>query len=70
MGIKVNEEKKIFQLNTPNTTYLMGVARDQYLGHMYRRPPMPAGRGCGRIIYYIMCLPGKALLPAEGVPGI
>ena len=35
MGIKVNEEKKIFQLNTPNTTYLMGVARDQYLGHMY-----------------------------------
>ena len=35
MGIKVNEEKKIFQLNTPNTTYLMGVARDQYLCHMY-----------------------------------
>ena len=35
MEIRVNEEKKIFQINTLNTTYLMGVAKDKYLGHMY-----------------------------------
>lgn len=35
MGIQVWEEKKIFSIHTPNTTYMMGVAREKYLGHMY-----------------------------------
>lgn len=35
MSIVVNEAKKIFAVHTPNTTYMMGVARDKYLGHMY-----------------------------------
>lgn len=35
MGIRVCEDKKIFQIQTQNTTYLMGVAGDKYLGHMY-----------------------------------
>lgn len=35
MAIKVCEEKQIFQINTENTTYLMGVAAGKYLGHMY-----------------------------------
>ncbi len=40
MAIKVCDEKKIFQINTPNTTYLMGVVKDKYLGHMYYGPRM------------------------------
>ena len=35
MGIRVNEEKLVFQITTPNTTYLMGVLDGKYLGHMY-----------------------------------
>ena len=35
MGIRVCEEKKIFSISTPNTTYLMGVAAGSMLGHMY-----------------------------------
>lgn len=35
MGIRFDEENKIFQINTPNTTYLMGVAQGKYLGHLY-----------------------------------
>ena len=35
MGIRVYEKEKIFQIHTPHTTYLMGVAREKYLGHLY-----------------------------------
>lgn len=35
MGIRVCEEKKIFSISTPNTTYLMGVSGENLLGHMY-----------------------------------
>lgn len=35
MGIRVCEDRKIFQIQTPNTTYMMGVAGGKYLGHMY-----------------------------------
>lgn len=35
MGIRIYEEEKIFQISTPNTTYLMGVAEEKFLGHMY-----------------------------------
>lgn len=35
MGIQVCEEKKIFSIHTPNTTYMMGVAGGAYLGHIY-----------------------------------
>lgn len=35
MGIRFDEKNKIFQINTPNTTYLMGIAQGKYLGHLY-----------------------------------
>lgn len=33
--IKYNEEKKIFKLDTRTTSYVMGIADDKYLGHVY-----------------------------------
>lgn len=35
MGIKVNEESKIFQISTLNTTYMMGVLAGKHLLHLY-----------------------------------
>ena len=35
MGIKVNKDGDIFQINTENSTYLMGIAYGKYLGHLY-----------------------------------
>ena len=35
MEIRVDKEKLIFQITTPNTTYLMGVLDGKHLGHMY-----------------------------------
>lgn len=51
MGIKVYENGKIFQIHTPHTTYLMGVAREKYLGHLYygKRLLDPSGRYLMRV---------------------
>ena len=51
MGIKVYENDKIFQIHTPHTTYLMGVAREKYLGHLYygKRLLDPNGRYLMRV---------------------
>lgn len=35
MSIKVNQETKIFQISTANTTYMMGVFAEKYLRHLY-----------------------------------
>ena len=35
MGIQVFEQEGIFQINTVRTTYLMGLAHQKYLGHLY-----------------------------------
>lgn len=35
MGIVFNEKSKVFLLNTPNTTYGVAIADDQYLLHLY-----------------------------------
>jgi len=35
MMIRTNENKTIFQINTPNTTYMMGVGAGKYLIHLY-----------------------------------
>ena len=35
MAISFDENKKIFKLDTKNTSYMMGVSRDGYLGHLY-----------------------------------
>lgn len=36
MGIQYFEKERIFQLNTPNTTYLLGIAaKEGFLGHLY-----------------------------------
>lgn len=35
MQIKFDEQNKIFQINTPNTTYMMGLFDEKYLCHLY-----------------------------------
>ncbi len=35
MGIKYNEKKKIFQMDTQHTTYLIGITKEGYIGHIY-----------------------------------
>lgn len=35
MAIQYQEKKKIFQLNTKNTTYLIGITPEGYVGHIY-----------------------------------
>lgn len=35
MPVKVNEKEKVFLLNTPKTTYAMGVVDDGFLAHIY-----------------------------------
>ncbi len=35
MSIIYDEKQKVFQLNTPNTTYAIAIVQDQYLGHVY-----------------------------------
>ena len=35
MRIHFDEAKKIFEIQTNNTTYLMGLAYDRYLAHAY-----------------------------------
>ncbi len=45
MGIRIYEKEQIFQIDTPNTTYLMGVTRGKYLGHMYYGPRIGDANG-------------------------
>ena len=35
MSILINEEEKIFNLQTKNTSYIMKVVKDKYLSHVY-----------------------------------
>ena len=35
MGIRYNEEKKIFKIDTERTTYLIGLSPEGYVGHIY-----------------------------------
>ena len=35
MAIYFEEQKKIFELHTTNSTYLIGVAPEDYVGHIY-----------------------------------
>ena len=35
MSIRFNEENKIFQINTANTTYMMGILSGKHLIHLY-----------------------------------
>ncbi len=35
MAISFDENNKIFKLDTENTSYMMGISRDGYLGHLY-----------------------------------
>lgn len=42
MPISYNPEKRVFRLDTPNTTYLIGVADTEgFLGHIYYGPRVP-----------------------------
>ena len=34
----INDEKKLFQLNTENTTYVIGLSPEGYVGHVYYGP--------------------------------
>ncbi|MGN0331754.1 MAG: alpha-galactosidase [Lachnospiraceae bacterium] len=35
MGIRFDEEKKVFKLDTKDTTYIIGLSEEGYLGHVY-----------------------------------
>ena len=35
MAILYYDEKKLFQLNTENTTYVIGLSPEGYVGHVY-----------------------------------
>jgi len=42
MPISYNERERVFRLDTPNTTYLMGLASSEnFLGHIYYGPTVP-----------------------------
>ena len=38
MAILYYDEKKLFQLNTENTTYVIGLSPEGYVGHVYYGP--------------------------------
>ena len=39
MAILYYDEKKLFQLNTENTTYVIGLSPEGYVGHCLLRTP-------------------------------
>ena len=42
MPISYNEQERVFRLDTPHTTYLMGLAgSENFLGHIYYGPCVP-----------------------------
>ncbi len=42
MSISYNGENRVFRLDTPHTTYLMGlVGSEDLLGHIYYGPSIP-----------------------------
>lgn len=45
MGIAYFEKERVFQIQTPNTTYLCGIGGKDYLGHMYYGKRMEDWRG-------------------------
>ncbi len=45
MGIYFEEEKKIFKLDTENTSYLIGVTEEGYVGHIYYGKRLSAAGG-------------------------
>ncbi len=48
MGIRYLEEERIFKLDTPNTTYLLGVvAKEGFLGHLYYGKKLEDVTGAG-----------------------
>ena len=44
MGIFISGDSKYFQMDTKNSTYLIGVAPDGFLGHMYYGEKLQTGR--------------------------
>lgn len=48
MPITYNSDLRVFRLDTPNTTYLMGLAgKENFLGHIYYGPRVPDDGLCG-----------------------
>ena len=50
MEIKFIESEKLFQINTDHTTYLMGIADDRYVGHVYYGKKIHDCRGAGAFL--------------------
>ncbi|MDY2628977.1 MAG: alpha-galactosidase [Lachnospiraceae bacterium] len=46
MGINFNKQKKLFYLNTQNTSYVIGLTEEGYVGHVYygKKLKSPGGR--------------------------
>lgn len=63
MSIRVYEKDEIFQINTQTTTYLMGIADNKYLGHIYYGSKMEDYRGS-----YLLRIGEKDNWPSK-IPG-
>ena len=35
MSVQFEEQRRVFKLDTAHTTYMMGVTKEGYLGHLY-----------------------------------
>ncbi len=60
MHITYNEQEKIFHIQTKTTSYLMGIADDRYVGHIYYGRKMDDDRG-----NYLLRLNEKPFVPSE-----
>ncbi|MDR0886207.1 MAG: alpha-galactosidase [Clostridiales Family XIII bacterium] len=51
MAIQYFEQERVFKLDTPNTTYLIGVVDEEgYLGHLYYGARLENGQGLGYLL--------------------
>ena len=64
MPISYNSQERVFRLDTPNTTYLMGLATgESFLGHIYYGPSIPDDN-----MQYLLRMEEKPFTP-EITPG-
>ena len=63
MAITFNKEKRLFKLDTENTSYLIGLTKEGYVGHIYYGSYLPEEEG-----YYLMRTEEAPFTPADN-PG-
>ena len=50
MSITFDRASNLFQLNTKSTSYLIGIADDQYIGHIYYGRKLDNCQGCYELL--------------------